>query len=461
MFFVSNAWTTNFRVDGINYFITSANTVGVCRDNPPYLNDIIIPANVSYLSTDYSVSSICDSAFFNCTGLTSITIPTSVTTIGNIAFYSCTSLTSLPISINVEKIGNYAFYNCTGLRAIVVSNSNANIGQQAFYLCTGLLSASISAKTLGNGAFGECTSLMSVTIGNSLINIGDDTFIDCFSLVGIKVDEMNPFLTDIDGVLFSKDKKTVIVYPSAKGESYIIPDGVDSIASSAFETCPELKTLIFPSSVTAIGESAFYGDSALTSIILPPKLKNLYSLTFKGCTGLTSIIIPDSVKGLGNQVFMDCESLTSVQFPSTLSTIGGYAFYNCSKLSTIYVNSVTPPNLSSRSFSEVYKSTRTLYVPIGCRTSYLENAQWKSFRNILEKDFNVSISEFKQQRLNLYSGIGFIDVRSDQSANISIFSVWGNKVYNSRLNIGNNHISLSRGIYILKVNDLISKVLIQ
>lgn len=483
MFFVLNAWATNFRVDGINYLITSDSTVGVCRNNTFYINDIIIPDSVSYLSTNYSVNSICDSAFFKCSGLTSIRIPTSVTTIGNIAFYNCTSLTSLLLSNKVENIGNYAFYNCTGLKNITISNLNAKIGQQTFYLCTGLLSASINAKTLGKGAFGGCTSLTSVTFGKSLTNIDDDTFMECFSLVGIKVDELNPFLTDIDGVLFSKDKKIVIVYPNAKGESYIIPDGVDSIASCAFETCSKLKTLVFPISVTAIGESAFYCDSSLISIILPPKINYLYPLTFKGCVGLTSIIIPDSVKGMGQQVFMDCESLASVQFPSSLTNIGYLAFDNCNelttlnippsvttingmafsslKLTTINVNNATPPVIYSSSFFGVRKSTCILNVPIGSKAAYQADNQWKLFRNIIEKDFSVSVSGFKQQGLKIYSGFKSVNIQSDEVANISIFSVCGNEVISSRLNIGNNHIGLSRGIYLVKVNDLISKVLIQ
>lgn len=507
LFFALSTWAISFKVDGINYTVISENTVGVSKDITPYINDIIIPSTVSYLSTNYSVSSIRDSAFLNNTSLTSVTIPTTVTSIGNKAFYGCTGLVNVPIPITVENIGSYAFYKCTSLKTIAISNANASIGSQAFYLCSGLLSVSIGAKTLSDGAFADCTSLESVTIGNSLTNVGSDAFYNCSKLIGFTVDKTNPFLIDIDGVLFSKDKTTIIVYPNLKGANYIIPDGVDSIASYAFETCPKLKSVYIPNSVTAIGESAFFGDSALTSIILPPNLRFLNSWTFRDCTGLTSVVIPDSVKGMGRDVFMSCKSLNSVHFSSSLTNIGAYAFSDCTaltsvsipspvtsigivafnncnnltllsipssvtiigssafasclKLSTINVNCVTPPVIYSSTFNGVNKTTCTLYVPIGSKTTYMANLEWKKFSNIIEKDLNVSVKEINQQELIIYSGIGFIDVKLDNPSNIIIYSVEGKKVYNASLNAGNNHINLSHGIYIVNLNGFRTKVLIQ
>jgi len=507
IFFALSACAIKFKVDGINYTVISENTVGVNYDITPYTNEVVIPETVSYLSNNYLVSSICDSAFINNSSLTSVSLPTTVTSIGNMAFFGCTSLSNISIPVSVVNIGESAFQNCSSIKTIAITNTNANIGSQAFYYCSGLVSVSIDAKTMGDAAFADCSSLASVTIGNNLMNIGIDAFYNCTSLAGFSVDKTNPFLMDIDGVIFSKDKKTIIVYPNLKGENYIIPDGVDSIANCAFETCPKLKSVYIPNSVTAIGASAFWGDSGITSIDLPPNLRFLNSWLFRNCTGLTSVVIPDSVKGMGRDVFMNCKNLKSVQFSTSLTNIGAYAFKDCSGLtsvsippsvtsiniyafsscsnltslnipssvtiigsnaflfcsglSTINVNCETPPVIYSNTFTGVNMSTCTLNVPIGSKTTYMANLKWNKFSNIIEKDMNVSVNELNQQELILNTGIGFMDIKLDKPANITIYSVEGKNIYSASLNVGNNRINITQGLYIVIFNNLRTKILIQ
>ena len=89
------------------------------------------------------ILSIGDYAFSSCSGLTSITIPTSVTTIGDSAFYRCSKLTSITIPTSVTTIGDYAFYWCSGLTNITIPTSVTTIGDSAFSLCSSLTSITV------------------------------------------------------------------------------------------------------------------------------------------------------------------------------------------------------------------------------------------------------------------------------------------------------------------------------
>ena len=101
------SWAT--KIDGIDYSLNSNKKTASVTNGVSYKGDIIIPASVTYDGTTYSVTSIEAYAFSGCTGLTSISIPSSVTSIGGSAFYLCTGLTSVDIPNSVTSIGNSAF----------------------------------------------------------------------------------------------------------------------------------------------------------------------------------------------------------------------------------------------------------------------------------------------------------------------------------------------------------------
>ena len=284
------------------------------------------------------MTSIRQNAFAGCTSLTSVTIPDSVTRISGGAFAHCTSLTSVTIPDSVTYIGDYAFSHCTSLTSVTIPDSVTYIGDYAFWECTSLTSVTIpdSVTSIGDGAFEGCTSLTSVTIPDSVTSIGGGAFEGCTSLTGIWVTEGNShYSSDASGVLFSKDKTTLVQCLGAFA-AYTIPDSVTSIGDGAFASCTSLTSVTIPNSVTSIGRSAFYNCRSLTSVTIPDSVTSIGSDAFQCCTSLTSVTIPDSVTSISSYTFASCTSLTSVTIPDSVTSIGGWAFEDCTSLTDVY-----------------------------------------------------------------------------------------------------------------------------
>ena len=258
---------TEFVIGNLKYTTTSSSTVSVSK-NEIITGKLVIPETVKYKGTQYSVTSIGQSAFRYCTGLTSVTIPNSVTSIGESAFEMCTSLTSLIIPNSVTSIGDFAFFYCYGLTSVTIGNSVTSIGEKAIYRCTGL----------------------------TVIN----------------VDENNTSFSSIDGVLFNKSQTELIRYPEGKQGAYTIPNSVTSIGESAFGNCTELTSVTIGNSVTSIGKWAFNDCTGLTSVIIPNSVTSIGERVFESCTSLISIDIPNSVTSIGQQAFEDCTGLTDI-----------------------------------------------------------------------------------------------------------------------------------------------------
>ena len=266
--------------------------------------------NTEYIKTvliENGVTSIGECAFCGCNGLTSISIPASVTSIGAEAFNDCENLTTVTIPASVTSIGNYAFNDCEKLTTVSIPASVTTIGEEAFNN-TALTSIEIPASvtSIGNGAFNDCEKLTSITVAEGNANYSNDT----------------------NGVLFNKEKTTLIKYPEGNNaDSYEIPTSVTSICEKAFAGCEDLETVTLPAYVTSIGNEAFRYCGSLKSIEIPDNVTSIGDDAFNLCSSLTTVNIPASVTSIGNYAFSDCDNLASVTLNSN-PTIGGGAFFD-------------------------------------------------------------------------------------------------------------------------------------
>ena len=196
--------------------------------------------------------------------------------LGDYAFYGCSGLTSLTLPSSVTSIGSYAFYGCSGLTILTLPSSVTSIGYRAFDGCSGLTSLTLpsSVTSIGYKAFAYCSGLTSLTLPSSVTSIGDEAFAYCRGLT-----------------------------------SLTIPSSVTSIGDEAFAYCSGLTSLTLPSCVTSIGESAFKGCSGLTSLTIPSGVTSIGSYAFYGCSGLTSIYVYlEKTPKLGKDIFKECDA---------------------------------------------------------------------------------------------------------------------------------------------------------
>ena len=244
------------KVDGTNIEIYNGDYVSVIDKNTSGAIDLRdVRSESGESGTHYKVTGIGLGAFYQCSGLTSITLPIGVTSIGRSAFEYCSALTSINIPNSVTSIGLRAFFRCKSLTSVEIPSGLTSIDTQMFYGCGSLTSVIIpnSVTSIGESAFYSCGNLASVVIPNSVTSIGKEAFAYCGNL------------TSLD-----------------------IPSSVTSIGYGAFQSCSYLTTLVIPSSVTSIGKRAFYNCFSLTSVF----------------SYITDVFVT------GEEAFSDCEKAT-------------------------------------------------------------------------------------------------------------------------------------------------------
>ncbi|GHT51672.1 hypothetical protein AGMMS49982_09730 [Bacteroidia bacterium] len=425
---------------GLTGALTIPNSVTAIGDYAFYICSGLTGA----LTIPNSVTAIGSSAFSYCSGLTgALTIPNSVTYIGGGAFSSCIGLTSVTIPNSVTAIDNSAFYGCSGLTAINVDGANTRyssvdgvvfnkaqdtlvmypagkqgaytipnsvtaIGNYAFYGCSGLTGALTipnSVTAIGNNAFYNCSGLTgALTIPNSVTAIDNGAFYGCSGLTAINVDDANATYSSVDGVVFNKDKTTLVMYPAGKQGAYTIPNSVTAIGSSAFSGCTRLSKVI-TECTTPLSISSNSFPFATADLYVPAEAVAAYQaadgwktfrriftigttpppvtwecgspnaadaiatldtetgvMTISGTgamaynynapwssyrTQITSVSI-SGVTSIGGFAFSGCSGLTSVTIPNSVTAIDYSAFYGCSGLTSVTIpNSVTAIGLDA------------------------------------------------------------------------------------------------------------------
>jgi len=333
-----------------------------------YSGSVTIPSTVVYEGVTYDVTNIGHSAFYKCSRLTSVNIPSSVTSIGEYAFAECRGLskaefTSIEHLFQIEFKGSssnplcyahHLYINGEEVTEVIIPSTVTSI-ECAFCGCSGLTSVTIpsSVTSIGSEAFYRCSGLTSVNIPTSVTNIGWRAFCSCSGLTSVT-----------------------------------IPSSVTSIGRDAFEGCTGLTSVIISEGVTSIEDGAFDRCTGLTSIVIPLSVTRIRQCAFYGCTGLTSVTIPSSVTTIEGNAFYGCTGLTSVTIEGNPS-ICSKSFANCPELTDIYCYSENPPSVESNAFEGSYIDYVTLHVPAEYIDNYKNHSFWgNSFKEIVAIDPN-------------------------------------------------------------------------
>ncbi len=304
------SYAHDVEIDGIYYEINRTDktaSVTYKGDNydayDEYQGSVVIPSRITISGNAYSVKSINNHAFRNCTSLTNVEIPNSVTSIEAYAFYGCTSLTNIHIPDKVTIIKSYAFAGCRGLKSIYLPPS---------------------LTTIGNNAFASCENLTSLYIPNSVTKIEARAFEGCTSL-----------------------------------SSIYIPNSVSSIQNYAFRSCTSLTTIDLPNSLTEIPSGLFAGCFELTTVNIPNSIRKIKEHAFSNCSKLTNIILPDFITYLGEYAFQYCSSLKEIVIPNTLTIIESRVFYDCHLTPLCFTNELSLQEYSLKGLD----STSTIIAP--------------------------------------------------------------------------------------------------
>lgn len=425
----------------------------------------------------------------------------------------------------VVEIGDSAFRGNMDITGIIIPETVEVIGIWAFESCKALSSVEIpdGVTTIKQRAFETCDALERVTIPASVTTLENNVFIDCRALLSINVNRANPNYSSEGGVLFNKDKSTILRYPTRKaGDTYSIPSSVKTIGVGAFEgsiltqiniptsvitieeaafiNCLKMPSITIPNSVTTIGIGAFRSSLNLEEVNLPASLTSIGVQSFLNTPKLRSInvdannqhyssidgvlfnkdqktliqfpvsrsgeyIVPNGVETIDREAFGYALAVTSFRFPSSLKQINRYAFFGTSGMKTISSNAVEPPAIENRNaFTGMPTTTTILKVPVGSKAKYEAKNVWKEF--IIEEDASLSTNDVNsiEQGTKVYpnptTGIFFVETTTATDA--QIISISGQVVKSTKLSKGKNEINisnLSAGLYLVKVGDKTFKVL--
>ncbi|MDE6780600.1 MAG: leucine-rich repeat domain-containing protein [Ruminococcus sp.] len=330
----------------------------------------VFPRHTEIIYKDFKIRNGILTKYFRQDGITEISVPDNVTAIGKGAFECCDNLKKISIPDSVTAIDDNAFSHCRNLTSISIPDGVTHIGNTAFGCCDNIKKISIpeSVVSIGENAFTHCYTLISINIPESVTTINENIFTCCYNLTEIRAAKNNKSYCDINGVLFSRDKKTIIKYPAGKSEStYTIPDSVIYIARGAFDDCDNLTAVsvpehlkdsineVFPQHIELtyrkkVSEKdnfrikhyvllKYIEQADISEITIPDNILIIGERAFHWCDSIKSVQIPKGIVKIGNRAFLGCENLTEINIPDTVTVIGEKAFYYCDSLKSISVPS--------------------------------------------------------------------------------------------------------------------------
>lgn len=308
-----------------------------------HVTEISIPASVNSMD-DYMEGGV----FHNCKGLLRINVaPESAyyASLDGVLFDKwMTRLIDYPrgrvgpytIPNGVDTIDYSAFRYARGLTAITMAPSVIRIKQYAFASCDQLAAANLNngLRDIAWGAFGGCDSLTDFLLPASVTSA--TRFLSSSRLVSVRVDPANSSFSSEGGILYNRDKTTVLLCPpKAVSGSYTIRTGVYSVGAGAFGFCVDLTNISFPTSVYEISTDAFFGCSGLTRVNIPTSVYEIGNTAFANCARLAEVSLPSTLARLGNGAFAGCPLLEQVAIPGSVAEMGYATFRNCASLRSV------------------------------------------------------------------------------------------------------------------------------
>ena len=454
-----------------------------------------IPANLFYgadtiwfdgleeIDIPETVTTIGNSAFFNCRNLTTVTGMKNVTKIGDDAFYNCSNLVNIKLPENLTEIGVWAFYNCNQLKVdlpgnivkidwsafrnckslteITIPKSLTDCGSDIFSDCSNLKTIKFekgittipaylfygsnswfdgleeidipeTVTTIGKYAFYDCRNLTTVTGMKNVTKIGDDAFYNCSNLKEITI----PDTVESMG--------TSIFYGCTSLKSVVLPNKRVNITDSTFYNCSSLESITLPDTVEYIRNNAFYGCSSLKKIVWSKSIKEIENNAFKGCSSLTEIIIPDGATSIGSNAFQNCTSLASVRIPNSVTSLGTYIFDGCSSLTDVALGKGLT-TIPSYMFSNC-ESLKNIKIPYNVATigsyAFLNDTAFTEI-TIPRKTTAINSNAFSYPgKLNIY---GISGTYAETFANENNIKFTNREVNASKVELNESQITLNKG----------------
>ena len=309
-----------------------------------------------------SVRIIGREAFSNCAGLTAIRLSGSLTQIGPQAF-ARTAVTAVELPQSLQEVDGGAFDYCEYLEDISFPDTLVEYAPSAFtrtpwydnqpagalYAGSALLTykgvlpentdfiVREGTLSISAGFLAQQEGLRSVSIPASVQRIGQWAFTGCKNLQQISVDAASTAYASPDSLLLDLTNHTLLVCPQQKTGAVTVPDGVETIADTAFQNCQGITAVTLPDGLQTIGAEGFQNCQGITAVTLPDGLQTIGAEGFAGCVGLTGLDIPDTVTWIGGSAFKDCTALRSVTLSAGLTAIERETFANCVALQDVAV----------------------------------------------------------------------------------------------------------------------------
>ena len=278
-----------------------------------------------------------------------VTLPDGVVVVGERAFLGHTEIEKLVFPVSLTTLRNGAFYGCAELREVKFDRA---------------------LSFIGDAAFGECSTLTSVTLPASVQYIHSEAFYADISLREILTAEGNESYQSRDGVLYSADGKTLVLYPAGReAESFAVPAEVEIISLGAFLGNPYLREVDL-GSVKEVGESAFSGCRALERVNVPGTVETIYDSAFADCGSLSDLRFAEGFHSLQSTVFANCTALTRVELPESTEVIGMECFHGCTALTYASIPSM---DIAIHESAFTGCDALTLYCPAGSVTEAFAN----------------------------------------------------------------------------------------